>query len=227
MRVIRENLAVANALLAVCAAAAQLLDGMAGSLGETWYQDRAAARDLTEQIMALDESSAAYPDRGSLDHHMIRLRWWAAAFLGELGDSPAQAIVIGERLVADQERVLGPDHPDTLTARNNLAADYQQVGRTDEAITLQEQNLADFERILGPDHPDTLTTRNSLATAYRAAGRTDEAITLQEQNLADRERILGPDHPDTLHSRHNLANAYRSAGRATEVTVLNPEQPDR
>jgi tetratricopeptide (TPR) repeat protein len=238
MRVIRENLAVANALLAVCAAAAQLLDGMAGSLGETWYQDRAAARDLTEQIMALDESSAAYPDRGSLDHHMIRLRWWAAAFLGELGDSPAQAIVIGERLVADQERVLGPDHPDTLTARNNLAADYQQVGRTDEAITLHEQNLADRERVLGPDHPDTLASRHNLAADYQQVGRTDEAITLQEQNLADFERILGPDHPDTLTTRNSLATAYRAAGRTDEAItlqeqnladrerILGPDHPD-
>jgi hypothetical protein len=25
-----------------------------------------------------------------------------------------------ERLLADQTRVLGPDHPDTLTTRNNL-----------------------------------------------------------------------------------------------------------
>ena len=38
--------------------------------------------------------------------------------------------MIGERLVADQERVLGPDHPDTLAARNNLALAYRAAGRT-------------------------------------------------------------------------------------------------
>ncbi|MBF0918955.1 MAG: tetratricopeptide repeat protein, partial [Atopobium sp.] len=32
------------------------------------------------------------------------------------------------------ENVLGPDHPDTLAARNNLAAAYRSVGRFDEAI---------------------------------------------------------------------------------------------
>ena len=73
-----------------------------------------------------------------------------------LGDSTAQAIVIGERLVADQERVLGPDHPDTLTTRNNLALAYQDAGRLDEAIGLHEQTLAARERVLGADHPDTL-----------------------------------------------------------------------
>ena len=61
--------------------------------------------------------------------------------------------MIGERLVADQERVLGPDHPDTLTARNNLAIAYRGAGRPDEAISLHEQALAARERVLGPDHP--------------------------------------------------------------------------
>ena len=104
MRVIRENLAAGGALTAVCQAAARLLDGLAESLDERWHEDRAATRDLVEQILALDESAARCPPGSDLDRDMIRLRWWAAWFLGNLGDSTAQAIVIGERLVADQER---------------------------------------------------------------------------------------------------------------------------
>ena len=80
-----------------------------------------------------------------------------------------------EQALADRERVLGPDHPDTLDSRDNLALAYQAAGRTDEAIPLHEQALAAYERVLGPDHPDTLTSRNNLANAYRAAGRTDES----------------------------------------------------
>ena len=80
-----------------------------------------------------------------------------------------------EQTLADRERVLGPDHPDTLASRNNLANAYQAAGRIDEAITLHEQTLAARERVLGPDHPDTLQSRNNLAPAYRAAGRTDES----------------------------------------------------
>ena len=100
--------------------------------------------------------------------------------LNELGDSAAPGHPVGESLLADRERVLGPDHPDTLASRDNLAA-YQAAGRLGEAIPLHERTLADRERVLGPDHPDTLTTRNNLAAAYRAAGRTAEAITLHEQ----------------------------------------------
>jgi hypothetical protein len=34
------------------------------------------------------------------------------------------------------ERVLGPDHPDTLHSRSHLAAAYQDAGRTAEASKL-------------------------------------------------------------------------------------------
>jgi hypothetical protein len=125
MRVIRENLAADGALTAVCESAARLLDGLAEARRENWHEDRTATRDLVEQITALDESAARCPPGGDLDRQILRLRWWAAALLGRLGDSAAQAIVIGERLLAAHERVLGPDHPDTLTARNNLAASCQ------------------------------------------------------------------------------------------------------
>ncbi len=223
MRVVRENLAAGHALTAVCQAAARLLDGLAASLDERWHEDRAATRELVEQIMALDESAARCPPGSDLDRRMIRLRWWATLFLANLGDSTAQAIMIGERLVADQERILGPDHPDTLTVRNNLANAYQDAGRTDEAITLHEQDLAARERVLGPDHPDTLASRDNLALAYRDAGRLDEAISLHEQALAARERVLGPDHPHTLASRNNLALAYREAGRLDEAISLHEQ----
>jgi hypothetical protein len=79
-----------------------------------------------------------------------------------------------EQVLADRERLLGPDHPDTLQSRHNLANSYRAAGRLDEAISLHEQVLADRERLLGPDHPDTLTSRHNLADANRAAGRADE-----------------------------------------------------
>jgi tetratricopeptide (TPR) repeat protein len=223
MRVIRENLAADNTLTAVCESAARLLGGLAASRWENWYEDRAATRDLVEQITALDESATRCPPGGDLDRLVLRVRGWAASLLNLLGDSAAQSIVIGERLVAASERVLGPDHSDTRVGRNNLANAYQAAGRFDEAITLHEQVLAARERVLGPDHRATLASRNNLANAYRTAGRLDEMTTLHEQVLADRERVLGPDHPDTLRSRNNLAAAYRAAGRLDEATTLHEQ----
>ena len=222
MRVVRERLARQGHLTVTCQAAAAALEAQAQSLSQAW-QDRPAHRDLVEQIMALYEHSASSPgEAGSeLAQAVLRLRGWAVWFLDDLGDSAAQAIQVGGPLLADCERVLGPDHPATLQSRNNLATAYRAAGRTAEAIPLHERTLADRERVLGPDHPDTLQSRNNLAEAYRAAGRAAEAIALHERTLADRERVLGPDHPDTLNSRNNLAEAYQDAGRTGEAIPLH------
>ena len=101
-------------------------------------------------------------------------------------------------LAAASERLLGTEHPDTLSAQAHLATSYRQVGRTGEAIGIEEQVLADRERLLGPEHPNTLNARANLAASYRQAGRTGEAIALQEQVLADMEQLLGPEHPNTV-----------------------------
>jgi len=58
-----------------------------------------------------------------------------------------------EQALADSERLLGTDHPRTLASRNNLAAAYEEAGRTAEATALHEQALADSERVLGPTTP--------------------------------------------------------------------------
>ena len=113
MRVIRENLATGGALTAVCQAAARLLDGLAASLSEPWHEDRAVTRDLVEQILALDESCAECSAESGLVRRMMELRWWALWCLNKLADSPAQAITVGEHLLADQEQALGSDDYDT------------------------------------------------------------------------------------------------------------------
>jgi hypothetical protein len=221
MRVVREHCAARGALVGVCAAAAGLLDDLADSLEPSWYEDRAAVRDLVEQAMALESVAAPRQDNARLTRLLFRLRFWAVDFLIELGDSAEQAVAIAESLLADRARVLGRDHPDTLTARGTLAYAYGMAGRTAEAIDLYEQNLADRARGLRRDHPDILRTRGNLANAYHQAGRAAEAIALHEQNLADQERVLGRDHPDTLLTRNNLANAYRDEDRAAEAIALH------
>jgi hypothetical protein len=41
----------------------------------------------------------------------------------------AKAIPLFEQTLAALERVLGPDHPDTMRSRNNLALAYRDAGR--------------------------------------------------------------------------------------------------
>ncbi|WTV72943.1 FxSxx-COOH system tetratricopeptide repeat protein [Streptomyces sp. NBC_00028] len=125
---------------------------------------------------------------------------------------PARAATSLQRALSHIARVLGEDHPDTLTCRNNLAGAYWRSGDPRRAIPLHEQTLTDRIRVLGADHPSTLASRLDLADAHRSAGDLRRAVSLYEQTLADMIRVLGEDHPSTLTSRNNLASAYESAG---------------
>ena len=176
--------------------------------------DRLAVREIAEQVMALQEGTigSAGETDDELAGMLLRLRSWALYYLTMLGDSAMQAILVGEPVTAESALLLGPDHPDTLSAQNNLALAYQQKGRAAEALALFERALAGRERVLGVDHPDTLSSQSNLAIAYQEAGRFAEALALFEQTLAACARVLGPDHPKTLISRANLASAYRDAG---------------
>ncbi len=131
-----------------------------------------------------------------------------------------QAIAYDERTARHSNDIHGPDHPDTLSARNNLAVSYGDAGRVQDALNLRERVLADRERILGDDHPNTLTARHNLAISYSDAGRVQDALDLRERVLADRERILGNDHPNTLTARNNLAASYSNAGRVQDALDL-------
>jgi hypothetical protein len=115
------------------------------------------------------------------------------------------AIALLERTLADRERLLGGDHLDTLTSRNNLAKAYLTAGRPAEAIPLLERTLADRGRVLGADHANTLMSRNILASAYLAAGRPAQALPLFERMVADSERLHGGGHLSTNILRMNLA----------------------
>jgi tetratricopeptide (TPR) repeat protein/tRNA A-37 threonylcarbamoyl transferase component Bud32 len=117
------------------------------------------------------------------------------------------------------ETLLGPDHPDALTARSNLAAAYLEMGRATEAARIATEVIAAREAVLGTHHPDTLSTRYVLAGAYRALGRTAEAARLLAEVVADRTRVLGEDHRDTLGSRSALGLLYLDMGQHTAAVL--------
>jgi tetratricopeptide (TPR) repeat protein len=219
-RVIREQLSASGVLADACQAAASLLEARTESPDDPWHEHPGAAREVIEHITALQESAIQCPADSRLGEIMIKPREWAVWCLIQLGDNDARAVMLSEPLLADCERLLGLDDPDTLTARNDLANAYYRVGRLDEAIALHQQNLDDRERFLGADDPATLASRGNLATAYTRAGRIHEAINLHERNFADRERLLGTDHPDLLSSRFNLAGAYLHGRRIDEAISL-------
>ncbi|KAJ1308664.1 hypothetical protein OPQ81_004357 [Rhizoctonia solani] len=125
-----------------------------------------------------------------------------------------------------RKRVLGDDHPVTLSATNNLALIYSELNQINEARDLQVQVLDAWKRVLGDDHPDTLSTMSNLALTYWKLNRLDEARYLQVQVLDARKRVLGDDHPDTLSAMNNLALTYWKLDRFDEARYLQVQVLD-
>ena len=185
--------------------------------------------DLALSLGEFDEARHAYQDialPAARLHHtaqeVLTIKQALATVATEAGDFGG-AIEILKDAAEESGRLLGADHPDTLSSRNNLAIAYRAAGRLNDAIPLFEETLTTREELLGPNHPHTLGSRNNLAIAYRAAGRLNDAIPLFEETLTTREELLGPNHPHTLGSRNNLAAAYQDAGRLNDAIPLSEE----
>jgi tetratricopeptide (TPR) repeat protein len=114
-------------------------------------------------------------------------------------------------VLADTSRLLGHEHPATLTLANRLAGVLQDEGNLAAAIQLYEQILVARHRSLGNGHRDTLISASNLAGAYRDAGKLTWALRLLEATVLDCVRLLGADDPQTLLCAINLTEAYQTA----------------
>src|SRR5882757_7950127 len=83
-----------------------------------------------------------------------------------------------------REKVLGKEHPETLTSMNNLALVLDSQGKYEAAEAMHRQTLATKEKVLGKQHPSTLTSMNNLALVLDSQGKYEAAEAMHRQTLA-------------------------------------------
>ncbi|MGW8762702.1 NB-ARC domain-containing protein [Streptomyces sp. NPDC055815] len=101
------------------------------------------------------------------------------------------------RLADAARRHLGGEHPDTLTARLDLAVWSGRSGDAQAAADLLAELLAPTLRVLGESHPQSLTVWRHLIDWREASGDRPGAATAAVRFLDHLGRVLGPDHPAT------------------------------
>ena len=136
------------------------------------------------------------------------------------------------------QKLLGKEHPDTLTSMNNLASVLGNQGKYEDAEEMHRQVLKLREKVLGKEHPDTLKSMSNLAWVLDNQGKYEDAEEKHRQVLKLSEKVLGKEHPDTLTSMDNLALVLGHQGKyedAEEIhrqvlklreKVLGKEHPD-
>jgi hypothetical protein len=123
-------------------------------------------------------------------------------------------------LLSVQQRVLGPEHPDSLTAQGSMAYWTGQAGDAIQARDLYIPLLPSQQRVLGLEHPDTLTTHYHLARWTGQAGDPGRARDLFVELLSIQQRVLGPEHPDTLITQFGVAYWTGHAGNPVRARAL-------
>ncbi|CAG7933712.1 unnamed protein product [Penicillium olsonii] len=120
-----------------------------------------------------------------------------------------------------REKVLGREHPDTLTSVNNLGSVLDSQGKYEEAEAMHRWALEAREEVLGRDHPNTLTSANNLGLVLDRQGKYEEAEAIHRRALEGYEAVLGREHPDTLTSVSNLGSVLHSQKKYEEAEAMH------
>ena len=128
---------------------------------------------------------------------------------------------MNQRALQGFEKVIGQEHPSTLSSVVNIAFVLQAQGKYDEAEGMNWRALEWCEKVLGKEHPYTLTTIANLASVLQAQKEYDKAEGMNRRVLEVSERVLGRKHPRTLSSLVNLASVLKAQGKYDEAEEMN------
>jgi hypothetical protein len=168
-------------------------------------------------------ATAPLADSSAASRHLVLD---TAHYLQAKGDSHASRVVSGQLLDRWRE-VLGPDHPDTLTAASTMTLGLIQLGEAKAARALGEDTLRRGRRVFGPDHPTTLLAATALTAALAELGEAEAARDLGEDALERGRRVFGPDHATTLWAATALASALGQLAEAKAARDLGQDALER
>lgn len=122
------------------------------------------------------------------------------------------------RVVYDAVRqTAGPDDPEVLAIRNNLAVVLQSQGKAAEAEAEYRAILAASAGWPAAARPEVQAARNNLAAILYEQGKLAEAEAEYRAIMEARRQALGPEHPDTLAARNNVAAVLLAQGRLAQA----------
>jgi tetratricopeptide (TPR) repeat protein len=131
-------------------------------------------------------------------------------------DNSPEALPLYRRAYTIWNQQLGPTHPNTLMALENVADYLVMAHLYDDAEASMKRDLQLRERTLGPDHPDGYYAVAILCDVELARGHYAKAEELAEHEIALVEKGYGA-------SSWLLVDAYRQLGRV----YLATKRPER
>jgi len=130
-----------------------------------------------------------------------------------------EALPVKERVLAIDEKVLGPGHPHVAFAEDQLAETLMLLGRPAEALEHARRGLAVRERALPPDSPFIAFSHSRIGYALHALHRDGEALEEHRRALEIGQKRLGTDSRDLTFSLQGMGEDLRALGRPGEAVA--------
>jgi serine/threonine protein kinase len=181
---------------------------------------KVTVEDLLGRAAQRIDNQAKFADQPEVE---ATLRLIIGNTLYKLGDMRAAEPHVRRALVL-RRQALGPEHPDTLMAQEDLAFLLEQgISDAKEILPLAQSTWEARRRVLGPEHPRTLESLDTYCNALTQAERYAQAAELRRQCLEGRRRVLGEKHPETLQSMANLTADLGSQGLYADAEPIMQE----
>jgi len=136
---------------------------------------------------------------------------------------PAEGIPSCEEAARIAEAGLGPGHPETLTALDELSYAQQQARRGPEALATatRARDLALTSHAANPGHPSVMRARKALGNALAQAGKQAEAVAELEEARRAAVALYGPEGGPVGVLTQNLVNPLLVLGRVKEALAAS------
>jgi hypothetical protein len=174
--------------------------------------DRSAEEYLSAYQLASDELGATDP----MSVEVAGEAYWLCSAVGMSEDALAIAV---EREALDR-MTLGELHPNTLSARNDLANSLEATGRLEEAEETLRDLIPDLQENLPADHPLPYDARAMLAQILLKMQRDAESLDAARSAFEDAEQALPENHKTIRWTRSVYGAALIVAERFDEAEAL-------
>ncbi|KAH8804021.1 hypothetical protein DL96DRAFT_1686779 [Flagelloscypha sp. PMI_526] len=120
-------------------------------------RERISGPEHPYTLTSMHNLGVTYSDLGR-HSDAVKLKEQTYSDLGQHSD----ALKLKEQVVELRKRILGPEHPHTLTSLHVLALTYFDLDQHPEALDLMQQVLELRKKVLSAEHPHTLLSQQWL-----------------------------------------------------------------
>lgn len=131
-----------------------------------------------------------------------------------------KAILLLQKALDIEQRILGWEHPSIASTLNNIAEVYLAARQFSESETRYLLALKIAQKNLGELNPKTANILSNMASLYTQKREYQSAETFIRRSIEIRRKLLGSYHPDTATSLSGLADLHRHQEQYDESLLI-------